>query len=443
MINNTKRIKSLFTDLVGVIRAVEIPYYEEVKEYKTIIDASSVYGFEEIHKSDLELRLPSDHLRELPWNKNVLAGIALIYYPNGGRYIKDPRLISEKTEEKIHEEGYTIKVGVEMEFFLFRSLSVDVKLDKQILDIDAPELQYKAGYIPPRKGYHIVEPMDEVSDIRYKIIEAIHSIGYKISKSHHEVATAGQVEVTSSLHNLVEATDFVIWFKYIAKAIAGLNGHKAIFLPKPLPGDNGSGMHIHLSLWRNNKNLLYDPDDKYRLSQLARYFIGGILYHGRSLSALVSPTVNSYRRLIPGYEAPTILAWGIGNRSIAVRVPNIYVEKNFRVEYRPPDPLANPYLAIPALVLAGLDGIKKKIEPGDPFQDNAYKYTEKQLEEMGYKQLPRNLDEALDELENDNEYLKPVFPKELLETYIEIKRREARQLQAIPTPSEYQYYLYW
>ncbi len=437
------RLRVLFTDLFGVLRGTEIPYSEDKELFKTMFDASSVHGFEEIHKSDLELRLPRERVKEIPWSSGWYGGIATIHYPGGERYVKDPRLVAEKTEEYLREQGYTAKTGVEMEFFIFRSVYASIDLVQQTLLVEAPEIPENNGYIPVKKGYHLVEPADEVAVIRDAIIKEFEKLGYAISKSHHEVATAGQVEITSKSYPVVEIGDLSQWFKYVAKTVAARNGFKAVFLPKPLPGDNGSGMHIHLSLWSNGKNLFYDPSDEHRLSQLAIYFIGGVLEHGRSLSAIVSPTVNSYRRLIPGYEAPTILAWAVGNRSVALRVPKVVEERIFRVEYRPPDPLANPYLAVSALLMAGLDGIKKKIDPGDPFQDDAYNYSLEELRRKGYKQLPRSLDEALDELETDNEYLKSVFPRELLETYIEAKRKEARELQAIPAPSEYIHYMYW
>ena len=438
-----ERIRLLFMDLAGVLRGTEIPFSKNKGLYKTMFDASSVYGFEEIENSDLELRVPGERLRELPWNNSWLAGIASIHYPGGRRYSKDPRLVAENTEEYLGSKGFSAKMGVEMEFFLFNTVSVSVKIDRQELAIGSKELQGGSTLIPPKKGYHLVEPVDNVALVRKRIIDAVERIGYKISKSHHEVATAGQVEITSNSYNIVDLCDFTTWFKYIARTVAELNNYTAVFIPKPLLGDNGSGMHIHISLWRDGRNLFYDTSDKYLLSQTARYFIGGLLEHGRSLSALVSPTVNSYRRLVPGFEAPTILAWGVGNRSTAVRVPRVVDEKLFRIEYRPPDPLANPYLAIPALVMAGLDGIRKKIDPGEPLEKNAYKLSRRELDRRGYKHLPRSLEEALDELESDNEYLKTVFNRETIESYIEVKRRESRELQAIPSPSEYMNYLYW
>lgn len=440
--SSSGRVTLMYLDLVGVLRGVEIGYDEEKDVFRTLFDASSVYGFEEIERSDLELRLPRERLKEIPWIEGFYAGIATIHYVGGERYVKDPRLVAEKTLEYLRGNGYTPYVGVEFEFFLFRNIVLELEYTTQYLEIDAPEAKSEKHPLPPKRGYQLLDPVDEIRDIRREIMDYVEKIGYRVVKSHHEVASSGQVEVTLKHHPVVDACDAVVWFKYVARNVAVMNDYMAVFMPKPLPHDNGSGLHIHLSLYSGEQNLFKDPESEDGLSQLARYFIGGLLEHGRSLSALVSPTVNSYRRLIPGYEAPTVLAWGFGNRSVAVRVP-MSRDGVERIEYRPPDPMMNPYLGIPAIILAGLDGIRKKIEPPPPLNDNAYKYSVEELEKMGYRQLPRNLDEALDELESDHEYLKPVFPKEVIESYIEVKRKEIRELQAIPTPSEYHYYIYW
>ena len=438
-----RRVFLLYLDLAGVLRGVERPYVNGAKEYSALFDASSVYGFEEIERSDLKLMLPANRLKSLPWSQEVSAGIASIHYTSGERYVKDPRLVAEKAEDFVESLGYIAYIGVEYEFFLFRGLNVEIGYTKQVLEISAPETSSSRYLLPPKRGYQVVEPVDEIRRVRRRIIEAIESIGYRVVKSHHEVASSGQVEVAITHREIVESCDAAVWVKLASKNVAEKEGFTAVFLPKPLVGDNGSGMHIHVSLWRGGVNLFVDTSDEYGVSQLARYFIGGLIEHGRSLSAIVSPTVNSYRRLILGYEAPTVLAWGVGNRSVSIRIPDIREERVFRIEYRPPDPMANPYLAIPAMVLAGIDGIKKKIEPPLPLNKNAYHYSEKELRELGYRRLPRSLDEALDELEADHEYLKPVYSRELLESYIEVKRREARELQAIPSPAEYYYYMYW
>lgn len=435
-------IRLLFVDLAGVLRGVERTA-DKPGNIRAFFDASSVHGFEGIENSDLMIKCIDETLFKAPWTDNLFVCLSTIHYPDGKRYVKDPRLVAEKLAELMDSLGYKALVGVEMEFFIVKNVKVDISTDKLMLIVDVLEAPWKSGGIPLKQGYLITEPIDEVAFLRRKIIEYSSKTGLKIIKAHHEVATAGQVEVTSSSYEPVKLGDFIALFKNIARTVASQHGYKALFLPKPFPGDNGSGMHIHVSLWRDERNIFYDPADPHRLSQEARYFIGGILEHGRSLSAMVSPTVNSYRRLVPGYEAPTLLTWGFGNRSVAIRVPRVSDEKSLRIEYRPPDPLANPYLAVSAIILAGLDGIRRKIEPPQPLTSNAYRLTEREIRELGISSLPRNLDEALDELEMDHDYLKPVFSQEIIESYIELKRREARRQQSIPAPQEYVEYMYW
>ena len=225
--------------------------------------------------------------------------------------------------------------------------------------------------------------------------------------------------------------------------VAYKHGMVVTFMPKPIAGDNGSGMHTHVSIWEGDKNLFYDPNDDYaELSQFARYFIGGLIEHGRALSAIVSPTTNSYRRLVPGYEAPVYLAWSRANRSAAIRVPVYHkgARASKRIEYRPPDPTANPYLAVAAIIMAGLDGVRRKIDPGDPVDENIYHMTPERRRQLGIKSLPGSLEEALDELESDNEFLKPVFTREAIEKYIELKREEVMKERLQPSPIEFLMY---
>ncbi len=432
-------VKYLFTDLAGITRGVEKVTEDPFRE-KAYFDASSVRGFEDIANSDLML-MCIDNLYSSPLRSGIKYCIANIYTPQGDRYLKDPRTVAEKTRDLLSRDGIRACMGVEIEFFLVKEIKASIGLSEQTVKIGVVETPEAGGAIPVKKGYFLVEPLDTVRDVRLDIIRYMELLGYRPVKSHHEVATTGQVEVTSPALDPVLLGDYTVLFKIIARGVAELHGFNALFLPKPFHGDNGSGMHIHVSLWRSKENLFYDPSEKYGLSRTARYFIGGVLEHGRSLSAIVSPTVNSYRRLVPGYEAPTILAWGPGNRSTAIRIPVINNEKSFRIEYRPPDPLANPYLAYAAIVLAGLDGIKKKIEPPPPLLENAYKLSESEIRELRLQRLPRSLWEALDELESDYEYLLPVFPRELIESYIDVKRRECKRLQSIPSPAEFVEYM--
>ena len=430
-----------FTDLAGVFRSTTIKWDEkEPDDVFVLFDGSSVIGFTDIEYSDLVLRPIKETINEIPWYNGVYRAISKVCLPSGARLIYDPRFIAEKTLGHIRSLGYEPKMGVELEFFIFDSIEVLVRDNEQHLYISSIESPWVSGYgIKTKAASHVEEPFDTVAVIRREIVKTIEKFGYDCTKNHHEVATAGQVEVSSNTSDPVKLGDFIQTFKMIARKISRDYGMEAVFLPKPIPGDNGNGMHIHSSLWRDGKNLFYDENDEYGLSQLARYFIGGLIEHGRSLSAIVSPTVNSYRRLIPGYEAPVYLLWGIANRSTAIRVPAIKSKPNsMRIEYRPPDPLANPYLALSAVLLAGIDGIKKKIDPGDPYQGNAYEIPLKKIPRE--KRLSRNLSEALDELESDHEYLKPVFSKEVLERYIEIKRKEIKELAPNPAPIEFLYY---
>ena len=430
-----------FTDLAGVFRSTTIKWDGRgLDDVLALFDGSSVIGFTGIEYSDLVLRPIKETVKEIPWYNGVYRAISKVYLPSGIRLIYDPRFIAEKTLGYIKSLGYEPKMGVELEFFIFDNIEVLVRDNEQHLYISSIESPWERGYgIKTKAAYHVQEPLDTVAEIRREVVKTIEEFGYDCVKNHHEVATAGQVEVSSNTYDPVKLGDYIQTFKMIARKISRDYGMEAVFLPKPIPRDNGNGMHIHSSLWRDGKNLFHDENDEYGLSQLARYFIGGLIEHGRSLSAIVSPTVNSYRRLVPGYEAPVYLLWGIANRSTAIRIPAIKFKPNsMRIEYRPPDSLANPYLASSAILLAGIDGIKKNIDPGDPYQGNVYEIPLKKIPKE--KRLPRNLSEALDELESDHEYLKPVFSKEVLERYIEIKRKEVKELAPNPAPIEYIYY---
>ena len=432
-------VKYLFTDLAGIIRGVEKTVRDPFRD-KAFFDASSVKGFEKIENSDLMLRC-IDNLYSFPFRSGVKYCIASIFTPQGDRYVKDPRAVAEKLREMLSRDGMKARIGVEIEFFLVKEVRASIGLSEQTVKIGVVETPETGGAIPVKKGYFLVEPLDSVGGIRLDVIHYMELLGYRPVKSHHEVATTGQVEVTSPALDPVLLGDYTVLFKIIARTVAELSGFKALFLPKPFYGDNGSGMHVHVSLWRGGENIFYDPSEEYGLSKTARYFIGGLLEHGRSLSAIVSPTVNSYRRLVPGYEAPTLLAWGPGNRSTAIRVPMTRNSGSFRIEYRPPDPLVNPYLAYAAIVLAGLDGVKKKIEPPPPLLKNAYKLSESEVRELCLQRLPRSLWEAIDELESDYGYLLPVFPRELIESYIDVKREECLRLQSVPSPAEFVEYM--
>lgn len=392
----------------------------------------------------------------MPWERGEDGATARflckVYRSYGmGRFEKDPRQCAERAEEYALRNGYVSFWGPEVEFFIFRRVTVDFSDPryKQAFMIESDEAPWSRNgvVVDYKHGYHLVSPFDMVVTIRREIAEVLQKyFGFTIEAYHHEVATAGQGEITFRFGGLVETADRVVTMKYVAWNVAKKHGHIVTFMPKPLYGDNGSGMHVHISLWDKaaSENLFYDPSDEYaELSQLGRYFIGGLMEHARALSAIVSPTTNSYKRLVPGYEAPVYIAWSRANRSAIVRVP-VYHKGNprdKRVEYRPPDPSTNPYLAFAAILAAGLDGIKKKTDPGDPVDENIYLMPPSKRRQLRIKELPRSLWEALDELESDNEFLKPVFNREVLETYIEVKREECRKIEMYPTPAEIYMYL--
>ncbi len=437
-----------FTDLAGYLRAVTVPYEEAAKgEPLPLLDGSSVKGFAGIEESDLALLPDMSTTARLPWRKYTARAISDIYKQDR-RFERDPRAAAQKAEQVLSAYGYSALVGVEVEFMLVDSITIDVHnplqgLCYKVVSSELP-MEGSQGLQRIKDAYFMPQPIDRVGHVRNEIAETLEdSFGIKVEAHHHEVAALGQVEIDFEAGTLTLTADRVVTIKYVARNIAALQGMTALFMPKPVAADNGNGMHVHVSLWRGSHNAFYDESDEYAgLSQEARYFIGGLLEHARSLAAIVAPTVNSYRRLVPGYEAPVYIVWGKSNRSAVIRVP-AYTQpspRSVRIEFRAPDPSSNPYLALAAIVAAGLDGIKKKIDPGDPLDRNAYSLDPAVRRKMGIRELPRTLEEALDELESDNEYLQHVFSRELLEAYIDIKRHEARRLAGYPSPVEvYEY----
>ncbi len=477
---NVRWIDIHFVDVPGRLQHVTFPAREVLDDPESAFniaiggfDGSSITGFTMINESDMLLRPVPETFALIPddWQSppGVAAGrtarmIAQIFwggYKKGEapRFEKDPRYIAEKAEQYLAEQGYKAYFGPEVEFTIFDSLKVDVtqpwaRMSVEInsreapWNVELPVMRFKQGYFP-------ANPNDKLFWIRQEISNVLEDyFGLQVEAHHHEVAGAGQGEIDFRFDTATRAADKVVTLKYVVKNVAAKYGMVATFMPKPIYADNGNGMHTHQSLWdiKTDKNLFYDPNDEYaELSQLARYYIGGILKHARALSAIVNPTTSSYKRLVPGYEAPIYIAWSKGNRSAIIRVPSYMkgIEKAARIEYRSPDPSTNPYLAFAAMVAAGLDGIKKKIEPPDPVDENIYAMDPKkrrELEEIVKKQLdtklqlPSSLCEALEELENDNEWLKPIFSKEIIETWLELKWEECRKIGAYPHPVEYYEY---
>jgi len=448
-----------FTDVPGRLHHITVPAsrltLESFEKGFGKLDGSSIRGFTIIYESDMVLVPVAETFAILPWAGpgTTARMICKVFWGYGrGRFSRDPRYIAERAEEYLANEGYKGYFGPEVEFFIFDKVEVDILtpyagMGYKVCAREAPWC-YTEGYFTRfKEGYYPAPPVDKMANIRQEIAEVLaDNFGFTIEAHHHEVATAGQGEIDFKCGGLAETADRVQTLKYVAKNVAAKYGMIATFMPKPMYGDNGSGMHTHVSLWDKDKdeNLFFDPNDEYaNLSQLGRYFIGGLLEHSRALAAIVAPTTNSYKRLVLGYEAPVYITWSKANRSAVVRVP-IYHKNDHdgkRVEYRPPDPSANPYLCFAALVAAGLDGIKKKIDPGDPVDENVYTLTPEKKRELGIKELPRSLWEALDELESDKEFLKPIFTNDLIETYIELKREECRKVESYPTPIEVYLYL--
>ena len=408
------------------------------------LDGSSVKGFASIDESDL-LLLPdrlTATLTPISSYKTVTV-IADVHRGFGqGRLTKDPRYISQHMEEYLAENNLFCQVGAEVECFVFDDIvfNNNNNTDKDNeLEIISTE-QYGTGKYPIRAkgGYDAPPFQDSLLEFRFKVADILKKYHSIIATNlNHEVASNGQIEINFMHNTLTKTADNVQTYKDVVRNVAKQYNKIANFMPKPIfdkknpnSGDNGSGMHVSVSLWSKSsgsKNIFYDEDDDYaELSQEGRYYIGGMLDHASSLAAIVAPTVNSYHRMVPGFEAPVYIAWSRGNRSAVIRVP--VNEKNNakskRIEFRAPDPSANSYLAFSAIVAAGLDGIKKKIDPGDPTSENIYKMSASRRNSLGIKSLPGSLEESLEALKNDSDYLKICFNNELLDTYMAIKQEE-------------------
>jgi glutamine synthetase len=368
-------------------------------------------------------------------------------------YTRDPRYIAKKAEKYLIETGIADKSfwGPEMEFFIFNDIRFDQAENFGYYFIDSiegdwntgrdekPNLGYKVRY---KEGYFPVPPHDSLQDLRSEIVLKLIETGIPIEVHHHEVATGGQGEIDMKFDTLVRMADKCMMYKYIVKNVAKKHNMVVTFMPKPLFGDNGSGMHTHQSLWKDGKNIFFDKNGYAMLSKTALYYIGGLLKHAKSLMAFCAPTTNSYKRLVPGYEAPVNLVYSARNRSAAVRIP-MYSEnpKSKRIEFRPPDPSANPYLAFAAMLMAGIDGIINKIDPGEPLDKNTYELSEEEAAKIAT--VPGSLEEALKALEEDHEYLLrgDVFTKDVIEVWLEYKYREVDAVKLRPHP--YEFYLYF
>ncbi len=445
-----------FADMFGTWHHVTFPSHEISEEsFKEglFFDGSSIRQWQPIHASDMMFKLDPvtatiDPLSEVP----TLVIIADIVDPvTKEPYEKDPRNIAKKAVEYLQSTGIgdTVYCGPEPEFFIFDDVKFDVGMNFSFFEVDSEEGIWRSGAdenpnlghkIKVKGGYFPVPPTDALDHIRKMMSLKMEEAGLVVECLHHEVATGGQSEIDIRFADLVLAADNVMWVKYIIKNVAKMFGKTATFMPKPLYGDNGTGMHTHMSIWKNGENL-FNGDSYGGLSELALYFIGGIIKHAKAICAFTNPTVNSYRRLVPGFEAPVNLCYSARNRSASIRVPVVTNPKAKRVEMRFPDGSGSPYLAFVAMLMAGLDGIENKIHPGEPVDKNLYDLPPEELENV--PTVPSSLAEAVDALEKDYEFLTKggVMSEKLIEDYIEYKRNEEIDpIRLRPTPLEFMLY---
>ena len=454
--NGAKQVDLRFTDLPGLAQHVSYPMSElteDAFEEGFGFDGSSIRGWAAINESDM-LLIPDpttaymDPFAQVP----TLVMVCDIVDPiTRQHYERDPRWIAEKAEVYLRNTGVgdTAYFGAEAEFFIFDSIRFEQKENFAFYYVDAEEGRWNSGregsnlgYRPRYKeGYFPTPPTDHHQDLRSEMVQTMIDCGLHVECHHHEVATGGQAEIDQRYDTLLKSADNMMLYKYIVRNVARRAGKTVTFMPKPLFGDNGSGMHTHQSLWKEGKPL-FAGDGYAGLSQLGLWYIGGLLRHARALSALIAPTTNSYKRLVPGFEAPVNLAYSRRNRSAAVRIPMYSPSpKAKRLEFRPPDPSCNPYLAFAAMVMAGLDGVLNKVDPGEPLDKDIYDLSPEEMKNV--PSMPGSLDEALDCLEEDHEFLTKgdVFTEELIETYINYKRTaEAEAVRLRPHPYEFSLY---
>ncbi len=458
--SNIKMVDVKFNDLPGLWQHFTIPVEEFDEKIFTEgigFDGSSIRGFQQIQKSDMIL-IPDpdtavvDPILEIP----TLSIVCDIYEPKTREpYTKDPRYIAKKAEKFLKETNITEADisfwGPEAEFFIFDDIRFDYGENYGYHYIDSvegewntgkeenPNLGYKMRY---KEAYFPVPPHDRYQDLRSEMVLNLIKAGIDIEVHHHEVASGGQGEIDIKFGPLVDTAYKLMLFKYIIKNTARKHNKTVTFMPKPIYNDNGNGMHVHQSLWKGKTNLFFDEKGYAQLSDIGRWYAGGIIKHAKAVLAFAAPTTNSYKRLVPGFEAPVNLVYSAGNRSAAIRIP-LYSNnpKAKRIEFRPPDPSSNPYLAFSAMLMAGLDGIKNKIEPGKPLEDDLFSLPEEELAKIAH--VPGSLTEALDALEEDYEFLLEggVFTKDVIDTWIAYKREEAKKVEIRPHP--YEYHLYY
>jgi glutamine synthetase len=456
---NVEFIDVRFCDLPGTIQHFTVPvstFDADVFTEGRMFDGSSIRGFQAIHESDM-LLLPDPATAVLdPFRQHKTLNLTFsVFDPlTGAAYSRDPRNVAAKAEAYLKGTGIadTAFFGPEAEFYIFDSARFSTGPNEGYYHLDSIEGAWNTGamedganlaYKPAYKGgYFPVSPTDHFTDLRSEMVNKLIQCGIETEMQHHEVGTAGQAEIDVRFGSMLNMADKLMLFKYVIKSTARAAGKTVTFMPKPLFGDNGNGMHCHQSLWKDGEPLFYDETGYGGLSDIGRWYVGGLLKHAPSLLAFTNPTVNSYHRLVPGFEAPVNLVYSARNRSACCRIPLTGSNpKAKRIEFRVPDPSANPYLAFSAMLMAGIDGIKNKIEPPAPLDKDLYELPPDEAAEV--PTVPGSLDAVLNNLEADHEYLSEggVFTEDLIETWIDYKRtREIDAVRLRPTPHEFEMY---
>lgn len=448
-----------FTDLPGVQQHFNMPAKSIDEEFFTVgqmFDGSSIRGFQGIAESDMQLipDVASAYVDPFRLEKTLIITGSIVNPRTGEPYHRDPRGVAERAEEYLKSTGIadTAFFAAEAEFFVFENVQHEVTPQSVSFKIDSDEAPWNSGRAEEggnlgnktltKGGYFPVSPVDKQSDLRDAMCVALDEVGLEVERSHHEVGAPGQAEINYKFSTLTQAADDLLKFKYVIKNTADAWGKTVTFMPKPVFGDNGSGMHCHQSLWINGEPLFYDERGYAGLSDLARWYIGGLIEHSSSVLAFTNPTVNSYKRLVPGYEAPVNMVYSQGNRSAGIRIPITGSNpKAKRLEFRAPDPSSNPYLAFAAQLMAGLDGIRNRIEPPAPIDKDLYELPAEEAADI--KKAPASLEEALAALEADHDFLLAgdVFTEDLIQAWIDYKRtNELAPLSLVPHPLEYQLY---
>ncbi len=442
-----------FADPFGQWQHMTLPAYEfsmDAFEKGIGFDGSSIRGWQSINESDMIAKPDPNTAFIDPFiEAKTIVMTCDIYDPvTGERYGRDTRYIAQKAEQYLKQTGIgdVAYFGPEAEFFILDSIEFGNAEHYSFWRVDSEEGWWNreltsSGYkVPHKRGYFPTAPLDKMTDIRNEMVSTLSDIGITVEVHHHEVASAGQAEIDIRYDSLVSQADKLYIYKYVVRNVAARHGKFATFMAKVLPNDNGSGMHTHFSIWKGDEPL-FAGSGYAGLSETALYAIGGILKHARAIVAFTNPTINSYHRLVPGFEAPVRLAYSARNRSAAIRIPMYYEDpKAKRIEIRFPDATSNPYLAFSAILMAAIDGIENRIDPGEPFDKDIYSLPPEELE--GIPQLPGSLEEALNELENDYEFLLKggVFTEEMIQLWIESKRAEIDEMRFIPHPKEFELY---